>query len=161
MAWTLAIPWGGGLTRFLPFPGSCPGNWSHNCTVVCNLWQHRAVSWHVDLIFSACFPTPMPGKSAPLRHPLLFFDPQDLKPYCHTWDSPTLCHLSTFEPGTCASSPSHSRLLKVLICTPLLLVLCSSLLKQAPAPPPYNQRCHIRCKFLHLLPPRLWSLFYL
>lgn len=71
--------WGkeGEPTLLLPFSGPLPGKWPCDWVLVCSLWQHWAKRWHLEWLFSASFPAPMPGSSATFRHPYSSCDPGD------------------------------------------------------------------------------------
>lgn len=86
----------GCLTALLPLSGPLPGKHLHTHGVVHSLWQHRAESQHLDLLFSASFSTYMPGNSATLR---------PTHSSCNSGNPPAMLSLLGFH----SASPSEHR----------------------------------------------------
>ena len=112
----------GYLATILLFAAPVPVKRSHDHAFVHSLWQHSAESHHLDSLFLAGFHDPIHGNPAILRHHMFFLQPQRLS----SWDSALLHQLSTFKPRTSPGVPDFSQ---------LLIIICSSPLKEAPSLP--------------------------
>ena len=115
----------------LPFLGLCPES-GHKTMQPFTVYSNTEQKTGAKLSFHLAFPLQWLGTLLHPGTPVLPVTPGILRPCCSTWYFLLLWHLSTFKSGM---SSTVANFKKFQFCILLLLILCGSLLRQAPSPP--------------------------